>query len=46
MTPRRQRKSYFKDVEELRGKGPKPEFEAIAAELDGAVTEKRKSATK
>ena len=32
----------FDDVEELRWKGPKPEFEAIAAELDGAVTEKRK----
>jgi 5'-3' exonuclease len=31
----------FKDVEELRWKGPKPEFEAIAAELDGAVTENR-----
>jgi 5'-3' exonuclease len=32
----------FKDVEELRWNGPKPEFEGIAAELDGAVTEKRK----
>jgi 5'-3' exonuclease len=31
----------FKDVEELRWNGPKPEFEAIAAELDAAVTEKK-----
>ena len=36
----------FKDVEELRWNGPKPEFEAIAAELDAAVTEKRKSSGK
>jgi hypothetical protein len=36
----------FADVEELRWKGPKPEFEAIAAELDGAVTEKRTSSAK
>ena len=32
----------FKDVEELRWKGPKPEFETIAAELDSAVTQSRK----
>jgi 5'-3' exonuclease len=32
----------FDDVEELRWNGPKPEFEAIAAELDGAVTAARK----
>ena len=36
----------FKDVEELRWNGPKPEFEAIAAELDAAVTEKRKGASR
>jgi 5'-3' exonuclease len=36
----------FNDVEELRWNGPKPEFEAIAAELDGAVTEKRKSSSR
>jgi 5'-3' exonuclease len=28
----------FKDVEELRWKGPKPEFDAISADLDSAVT--------
>ena len=28
----------FEDIELLHWKGPKPEFEAIAAELDGAVT--------
>jgi 5'-3' exonuclease len=38
--------SLFGDVEELRWNGPKPEFEAIAAELDAAVTEKRKSTGK
>jgi hypothetical protein len=31
----------FKDVEELRWRGPKAEFEAIAAELDAAVTQTR-----
>ena len=36
----------FGDVEELRWKGPKPEFEAMAAELDAAVTEKRKEKSK
>ena len=36
----------FKDVEELRWNGPKPEFEAIAAELDAAVTEKKKKVGK
>jgi 5'-3' exonuclease len=35
----------FEDVEELRWKGPKPEFEAIAAELDGAITVSRKSSS-
>jgi 5'-3' exonuclease len=34
--------ALFDDVEQLRRNGPKPEFEAIAAELDGAVTEGRK----
>jgi len=33
----------FDDVDQLRWNGPKPEFEAIAAELDGAKTEKRNS---
>jgi 5'-3' exonuclease len=33
----------FNDVDELRWSGPKPEFEAIAAELDAAVSEKRKA---
>ena len=33
----------FDDIEKLRWNGPKPEFEAIAAELDGAVTANRKS---
>src|SRR5438067_2726668 len=32
----------FDDVEQLRWSGPKPEFEAIAAELDSTVTEPRK----
>jgi 5'-3' exonuclease len=36
----------FKDVEELRWKGPKPEFEAIAAELDAAVTQKRNASAR
>jgi 5'-3' exonuclease len=31
----------FGDVEELRWNGPTPEFEGIAAELDGARTEKK-----
>jgi 5'-3' exonuclease len=31
----------FEDVDELRWKGPKPEFEAIAAELDAAVTTRK-----
>ena len=34
--------ALFDDVEELRWNGPKPEFEAIAAELDAAVTGSRK----
>ena len=33
----------FKDVDELRWNGPRPEFEAIAAELDSAVTVSRKT---
>jgi 5'-3' exonuclease len=33
----------FDDVEQLRWNGPKREFEAIAAELDGAITEVRKA---
>src|SRR5436305_2355944 len=32
----------FDDVEQLRWNGPKPEFEKIAAELDSAVTQRRK----
>ncbi len=36
----------FDDVEELRWNGPKPEFEAIAAELDSAATEKRKASSR
>jgi 5'-3' exonuclease len=35
----------FDDVEQLRWNGPKPEFEAIAAELDGAVTAARKGSS-
>jgi 5'-3' exonuclease len=38
--------ALFDDVEELRWKGPKPEFEAIAAELDSAVTESRKGSSR
>ena len=34
--------TLFDDVEQLRWKGPKPEFETIAAELDSAVTGSRK----
>lgn len=34
--------ALFDDIEQLRWNGPKPEFDAIAAELDGAVTEGRK----
>ena len=37
--------ALFDDVEQLRWNGPKPEFEAIAAELDGAVTEARKASS-
>jgi 5'-3' exonuclease len=35
--------ALFDDVEQLRWNGPNPEFEAIAAELDGAITESRKA---
>lgn len=38
--------SLFGDVEQLRWNGPKPEFEALAAELDGAATETRKALRK
>ena len=34
--------ALFDDIEQLRWNGPKPEFEAIAAELDSAVTQPRK----
>src|SRR6266581_912847 len=37
--------ALFDDIEQLRWNGPKPEFEAIAAELDGAVTEPRKASS-
>jgi 5'-3' exonuclease len=36
----------FDDVEELRWNGPKPEFEAIAAGLDGAVTGRKQASRK
>jgi len=36
----------FDDVEELRWNGPKPEFEAIAAELDAAVTGRKQASRK
>jgi 5'-3' exonuclease len=36
----------FDDVEQLRWNGPKPEFEAIAAELDGAKTVSREGSIK
>src|SRR5437667_12533467 len=35
--------ALFDDVAQLQWNGPKPEFEAIAAELDSAVTEPRKA---
>ena len=35
--------ALFDDIEQLHWNGPKPEFEAIAAELDGAVTKSRKA---
>ena len=35
--------TLFDDVEQLRWNGPKPQFDAIAADLDSAVTESRKS---
>ena len=38
--------ALFDDIEQLRWNGPKPEFEAIAAELDGAVTEPRKASAR
>src|SRR5439155_17236784 len=37
--------ALFDNVEQLRWNGPKPEFEAISAELDGAVTEARKASS-
>jgi 5'-3' exonuclease len=36
----------FDDVEELRWNGPKPEFEVIAAGLDGAVTGRKQASRK
>jgi 5'-3' exonuclease len=36
----------FDDVEQLRWNGPKPEFEDLAAGLDGAVTLSRKSSSR
>jgi 5'-3' exonuclease len=36
----------FEDVEELRWSGPKPEFEAIAAGLDAAVTGRKQASRK
>jgi 5'-3' exonuclease len=36
----------FADADELRWDGPRPEFQAIGAELDGAKTERRKSTTR
>jgi 5'-3' exonuclease len=38
--------ALFDDVDQLRWNGPKPEFEAIAAELDGAKTVSRKGSRK
>ena len=38
--------ALFADVDELRWKGPRPEFEAIAAELDSAKTASRKRGTR
>src|SRR5690348_13625030 len=38
--------TLFNDVEQLRWNGPKPEFEAIAAELDSAVTARRKGSSR
>jgi len=38
--------ALFDDVEQLRWNGPKPEFEAIAAGLDAAVTGRKQSSRK
>jgi len=38
--------TLFDDVEQLRWKGPKPEFEAISAELDSAVTGRKQTSRK
>ena len=38
--------ALFDDIEQLRWNGPTPEFDALAAELDSAVTEPRKSSRK
>lgn len=38
--------ALFDDVEQLRWSGPKPEFEAIAAEMDSAVTTRKSSSRK
>src|SRR6266567_1294028 len=37
--------ALFDDIEQLRWNGPTPEFDALAAELDSAVTEPRKAAS-
>jgi len=37
--------ALFDDIEQLRWNGPTPEFDALAAELDSAVTESRKSSS-
>jgi 5'-3' exonuclease len=38
--------ALFDDVEQLRWNGPTPQFDALAAELDGAVTEARKASSR
>jgi 5'-3' exonuclease len=38
--------ALFDDVEQLRWNGPKPEFDAVAAGLDSAVIEPRKSSSR
>jgi len=38
--------ALFDDVEQLRWNGPKPEFDAIAAGLDSAVTEPRRASSR
>jgi 5'-3' exonuclease len=38
--------AFFDDVEQLRWNGPTPKFDALAAELDNAATEPRKTAAR